>query len=78
MLNICNEFANDNGLIFNAKKSLCIIFGKRLSQSDMPKILMGENEVMWWSSVCSYLSVKFCSKYFRHSIDDRRRKFCFC
>ena len=46
MLNICNEFANDNGLTFNAKKSVCIMFGKRLSKSDMPKMFIGESEVM--------------------------------
>ena len=29
MLNICNV-ANDNGITFNAKKSVCMMFGKRL------------------------------------------------
>ena len=74
MLNICNEFANDNGLTFNAKKSVCIMFGKRISKSDMPKMFIGESEVMW-SNDCSYLGIMFFKgKFFSCSIDDRRRK----
>ena len=52
MLNTCNEFTNDYGLTFNAKKSVCIMFGKRFRKSDMPKIFIGESEVMW-SNDCS-------------------------
>ena len=76
ILNICNEFANDYGLTFSAKKSVCIIFGKRLSKPDMPKMFIGESEVMW-SNDCSYLGIMLCNgKYFSCSIDDHRRKFC--
>ena len=67
-LNICNEFANDYGLTFNAKKLVCMIFGKRLSKSDMPKMFIGESEVVW-SNDCSCLNIMFCNgKYFSCSI----------
>ena len=46
------------------------MFGKRLSKPDMPKMFIGESDVMW-SYDCSYLGIMF----FSCSIDDRRRKF---
>ena len=52
------------------------MFGKRLSKSDMPKMFIGESEVMW-SNDCLYIGIMFCNgEFFSCSIDDRRRKFC--
>ena len=40
------------------QKFVCIMFSKRLSKSDMPKMFIGESEVMW-SNNCSYLGITF-------------------
>jgi exonuclease III len=76
MLNICCEFGKENGLAFNAKKSLCMMFGKRLSNSPLPMMFIDGMEIKWCDE-CTYLGIKLCSnKSFKCSADERKRKFC--
>jgi len=76
MLNICCEFGKENGLTFNAKKSVCMMFGKRLSNTPLPMMHI-EGSEMQWCEECTYLGIKLCSnKSFKCCADERKRKFC--
>ena len=50
MLEICNTFAAEHNLIFNAKKSVGIKYGDPVCVSQT--IYLGENKIRWESSVC--------------------------
>jgi len=63
MLNVCEEFANEYHVKFNAKKTVCIRFSKMSLQGDLPVYLSGEK--LSWSN-----KVKHLGNMLSYNLDD--------
>ena len=76
MLDLCFEFANDNGLKFNSVKSGCLVFGKGFDNCKLADMTIG-NECINWVPSYMYLGLKIVSgRQFSVDVDGRRSKFC--
>jgi hypothetical protein len=76
MLDLCEEFVKECGLLFNVSKSVCFVVGKDCELMNKPPMLM-YNECIMWGKECCYLGVTIVSgKEFVTNVETRRRKFC--
>ena len=57
LINVCEEFAFDNDMVFNVKKSCCIAFVPTMYRNiNLPKLSLGNN-VLRWETKHKYLGV---------------------
>ena len=71
MLDICYEYGHEIGLMFNARKSMCILCGKRLSNSPRPIMFINGMDVKW-NNECTYFGIKlFSDRNFKCCADER-------
>ena len=61
MLDVCNEFGQEYGILFNSKKTVCISFGK---WSGTRKVYLRGKELKW--EIC----VKYLQNYVHEMLDD--------
>jgi hypothetical protein len=76
MLDLCYNFGYSNDLMFNAKKSVCMAFGKLCDVASESQLCIGLDRINW-VEMCVYLGVNICSgRKFHTNCEERRRKFC--
>jgi hypothetical protein len=76
MLDLCAEFALDNGLSFNCNKSVCLVIGKDCEIKSLPFMYLGNESVVWTNECCYLGVVLYSGREFSTGVDTRRGKFC--
>lgn len=69
MLSICNEFAHDNFLVFNTKKTVCIKYGESIKQCECAFI---DGVKLTWQQDVRHLGNYF-NTYLDSSIDSNKK-----
>ena len=66
MLNICERFANNNKILFNASKSQLLYFSKKDDSMHVrrPILRMSHGQMVPYVEKCIHLVIFFCVDYF--------------
>ena len=62
MLDICNNFAHENCIIFNTKKTVCIKFGELIKPQELAKL---DGQLFKWQT-----NVRHLGNYLNNTLDN--------
>ena len=76
MLDVCSEFSDDVGLLFNAVKSNLLAYGVSADFGSLPEVFL-HGELVYWKEELMYLGIfLIAGSYFKCDVRGLYRKFC--
>ena len=76
MLDVCSEFSDDVGLLFNAVKSSLLAYGVSADFVSLPEVFL-HGELVSWKDELMYLGIcSIAGRYFKCDVRGLCRKFC--